>query len=107
MSGTNRATAVLCAGGLYVFSLSYLVAPLFGWHLESATLAAGFAAWPIVAKVATKFVVAMPFTYHVVNSFRHFAWDLGKEFANKSVIRSGWAAVVVSVGSAVVLATMY
>jgi len=100
-------TGVMVSGSLYLFSLSYLVAPLFGWHIESATLAASFATWPVLLKVLTKFVVAMPFTFHSLNGFRHFLWDSGREFANKSVVRSGWAVVGLSVTAAVGLATMY
>lgn len=106
LSSLNRITGVVLSGGLYIFGLSYLVAPLFGWHLESATLAAGFAAWPALLQIATKFVVAMPFTFHSINGIRHLIWDTGKQFANKSVIRSGWVAVGLSTASALYLATM-
>ena len=80
------------------------MAPLFGWHLDSASMAAAFGAWPVLAKVAAKFAVAMPFTFHSFNGLRHLTWDLGKELSNKAVIRTGWAVVGVSAVSALWLA---
>jgi len=67
-------------------------------------MAAAFGAWPLLAKVLAKFVVAVPFTFHSFNGLRHLVWDMGKEFANKSVVRTGWTVVGVSVASALGLA---
>ncbi|KAK5938077.1 cytochrome b subunit of succinate dehydrogenase, Sdh3p [Knufia obscura] len=97
---TNRITGMILSGGLYVFGLAYLAAPAFGWHLESASLAAAFAAWPIVAKVLAKFVFAWPFTYHSINGIRHLVWDMGSTLTNKEVIYTGWAVVGISVVTA-------
>jgi succinate dehydrogenase (ubiquinone) cytochrome b560 subunit len=88
------------SGLFYLFGAAYLVAPLLGWHLESASLAAAFAAWPVVAKVGLKTILAWPFTFHCWNGFRHLAWDLGWQFTNQQVIRSGWTVVGLSVVSA-------
>jgi succinate dehydrogenase (ubiquinone) cytochrome b560 subunit len=81
-----------------------LVAPAFGWHLESAVLAASFAAWPVAAKVATKFVFALPFVFHSVNSLRHIVWDFGKQITNQQVKTTGWAAVALSFAATLYLA---
>jgi len=77
-----------------------------GWHLESASIAAAFATWPIALKVATKFAIAMPFTFHSFNGIRHLVWDTGRQFNNKAVIRTGWTVVGISTVSALYLATM-
>jgi len=103
---THRITGSILSGGFYVFGAAYLVSPLFGWHLESASLAAAFGAWPVVAKVAAKFTVAMPFTFHCFNGIRHLVWDLGKEFSNKAVIKTGWTVVGISSVSALALAAL-
>jgi succinate dehydrogenase (ubiquinone) cytochrome b560 subunit len=103
---THRITGAILSGGLYVFGSAYLVAPLFGWHLDSATLAAAFASWPVVLKVAAKFAVAMPFTFHSFNGVRHLVWDLGKSFTTPAVIKTGWTVVGLSVTSALALATL-
>ena len=103
-SALNRITGSVLSGGLYVFALAYLVAPLFGWHLESAVLAASFGSLPVAVKVAFKSLVALPFTFHSFNGVRHLVWDVGVGFANKTVMRSGWAVVGLSVASALGLA---
>lgn len=104
LSITHRITGSVLSGGFYVFGSLYLVAPLFGWHIDSASMAAAFGSWPIIAKVLAKFTVAMPFTFHSLNGLRHFQWDFGKGFANQTVIRTGWSLVGVSVASALGLA---
>ncbi|OCT52631.1 Succinate dehydrogenase cytochrome B subunit, mitochondrial [Cladophialophora carrionii] len=99
-SALNRITGAVLSSGIYVFGAAYLVAPLFGWHLESASLAASFAAWPILAKVLFKGAVAFPFTYHGLNGIRHLVWDTGASLTNKQVIYTGWTVVGLSVVSA-------
>ncbi|OAL38117.1 succinate dehydrogenase, cytochrome b556 subunit [Fonsecaea nubica] len=100
LSALNRITGATLSGGIYVFGAAYLVAPLFGWHLESASLAASFAALPIILKVALKAFVAFPFTFHGLNGIRHLVWDTGAAITNQQVIYSGWTVVGLSVISA-------
>jgi succinate dehydrogenase (ubiquinone) cytochrome b560 subunit len=100
----NRITGAILSGGLYIFGFGYLIAPVFGWHLESAVLAASFAAWPVAAKITTKLLIALPFTFHSLNGLRHLMWDVAKGITNQQVIRSGWAVVAASVLSALYLA---
>jgi succinate dehydrogenase (ubiquinone) cytochrome b560 subunit len=106
LSALNRITGATLSAGFYAFGAAYLVAPLLGWHLESASMAAAFAAWPVALKAATKFAIAMPFTFHCFNGLRHLAWDMGKQITNKQVIRTGWTVVGLSTASALYLATM-
>ena len=94
----------MLSAGFYVFGAAYLVAPLFGWHLESASMAAAFGAWPVALKVAAKFTAALPFTYHGLNGVRHLVWDMGRELSNKQVQTTGWAVVGLSITGAAVLA---
>ena len=105
-SALNRITGSLLSGGFYVFGFSYLVAPLLGWHLESAALAASFGSLPVLAKLGIKYVVALPFTYHSFNGVRHLVWDTGREFSNKQVQRTGWLVVGLTFVGSGVLAYM-
>ena len=105
-SSFNRITGVALSGGLYLFGFAYLAAPAMGWHLESQSLVAGFAALPIVAKVAAKFSVAMPFFFHAFNGIRHLSWDLGLGFKNLRVIQTGWAVVGLSTLASLYFATV-
>jgi len=102
-SALNRVTGVFLSGGLYLFGAAYLIAPAVGWHLESAAMAASFAAWPVALKVLAKFTVAMPFTYHSFNGLRHLVWDTASMITNGQVQKTGWAVVGVSVVSALAL----
>jgi succinate dehydrogenase (ubiquinone) cytochrome b560 subunit len=77
-----------------------------GWHLESQSMAAAFAAWPLFAKLAVKMTCALPFTFHCFNGVRHLIWDFGIQITNPQVIRSGWTVVGLSVASAGLLAFM-
>ncbi|KAI5196404.1 hypothetical protein E4T42_01945 [Aureobasidium subglaciale] len=105
-SALNRVTGVALSGGFYLFGLSYLVAPAFGWHVESAALAASFAAWPAALAILAKLVASFPFTYHSFNGLRHLMWDMGKGITNKQVQVTGWTVVGLSVLSSFVLALL-
>ena len=87
-----------------MFGAAYLISPVFGWHLESSALAASFAELPTAAKVLLKFGVALPFTFHSWNGIRHLVWDTGREFANKSVVRTGQVVIGLTVVSSGALA---
>jgi succinate dehydrogenase (ubiquinone) cytochrome b560 subunit len=106
LSILTRITGATISGAFYLFGMAYLIAPITGWHLESASLAAAFATWPVALKIATKFTVAMPFTFHCFNGVRHLIWDTGRQITNKAVIRTGWTVVGISTASAIYLATM-
>lgn len=93
----------MLAGSFYLFGIGYLAAPALGLNLGSASLAAGFAAWPIAAKVATKFLLSTPFTFHAFAGVRHLVWDTGRAFSNQAVIKTGWTVVGLSVASSLYL----
>ncbi|KAF2192002.1 succinate dehydrogenase cytochrome-like protein b560 subunit [Zopfia rhizophila CBS 207.26] len=103
-SSLNRITGVLLSGGLYLFGFAYLAAPTLGWHLETPSLVAAVASWPVFAKVAAKATVAFPFFFHSLNGIRHLTWDLGLGFKNKTVMQTGWTVVGLSVVSALYFA---
>ncbi|KAE8369298.1 putative cytochrome b subunit of succinate dehydrogenase [Aspergillus caelatus] len=93
-SAMERNTGILLAGGLYLFGTSYLVAPWLGWDLSSAALVAAFGALPVAAKVALKFFVAWPFTFHLFNGIRYLATTTGRTLDSKSqFIKIAWAVV--------------
>lgn len=96
----------MLSGGMYVFGLAYLASPVLGITLDSASLAAAFASWPVAAKVATKFLIATPFTFHSINGVRHLVWDNAKMFKNQQVIRTGQATLALTVASSLALATL-
>ncbi|RAK98952.1 succinate dehydrogenase cytochrome b560 subunit [Aspergillus ibericus CBS 121593] len=103
-SSIHRITGLMLSGGLYVYASAYLASPLLGWDLGSASAVAAFAALPVLAKVALKATMAMPFTYHCMNGVRHLIWDTGAGLTNAQVIKSGWTVVGLSTISALLLA---
>ena len=98
----QRFTGAGFTGLLYGYSLAYLAAPLIGWHLESASLVAAFAALPVAVKAGMKFLVAWPLVFHAINGVRHAAYDMAWGFNKTTIIRSGWyiwgASIVASLG---------
>merc|ERR1711877_100587 len=74
-----------------------------GWLLESSVLAAGFASWPFVLQLFSKFAVGWTFTYKCFNGMRHLIWDTATMMTNKQVTQSGWFAVGASALSALAL----
>jgi succinate dehydrogenase (ubiquinone) cytochrome b560 subunit len=105
-SSLHRITGSVASGALYVFATAYLAAPLLGWHLESASIAAAFGALPLAAKFIIKLGVAMPITFHSFNGVRHLIWDTGRQLTNKQVIWTGWTMVGLSSIAAIVLAML-
>lgn len=106
LSSLNRITGVALSGGLYLFGLAYLASPAFGWHLESASLATAFAAWPVALKFATKALLAFPFTFHSFNGIRHLMWDFTVGLTNKQVQLTGWSVVGLTAVTSALLALM-
>jgi succinate dehydrogenase (ubiquinone) cytochrome b560 subunit len=103
-SGAHRLTGVVLSGGLYLWSIAYLIGPTIGFQAGSTTLAAAFAAWPFVLKAAAKVTLAFPFAFHCFNGLRHIAWDFGLGFAKARVIQTGWLVVGLSTVSSLYLA---
>lgn len=106
LSPSNRIAAIILTAPFYVFGSAYLISPLFGWDLSSASVAAAFSALPVVAKMGIKFFFALPFTMHGLNGVRHLMWDTGRGLTNGQTQRSGWVVAGLSVAGAVVLALM-
>ncbi len=94
-------------GSFYVYSLAYLAAPLTGWHLESATLAAAAAGAPLAVKAVAKFLIAWPVFFHSFNGTRHLVWDLAIGFKKSTIKNGGWALWGASLVSALAVTFLY
>lgn len=96
----QRFTGGIYTGILYGYSIGYLVAPLAGWHLESASVAAAFAAWPLAAKVTVKMGLAWPFMFHFLNGIKHLYHDMTAKGFRKVQVKKlemlVWGATTVS-----------
>lgn len=92
--------------GAYSFFAAYAVAPAFGWHLDSTTIAAAFSELPAAAKFGIKFAVALPFSYHSWNGIRHLLWDTGRALDIKDVYRTGYVVLGLTTVSTIYLAML-
>ncbi|PNY24047.1 Succinate dehydrogenase cytochrome B subunit, mitochondrial [Tolypocladium capitatum] len=94
-SAWTRITGITLSGTAYLYFATYLVAPLLGLHVESASLATAFAGLPLLVKGGVKFALGFPFAFHFINGIKHLVYDLGKGFS-KPAIKKGEIALWVS-----------
>ncbi|KAI1469854.1 uncharacterized protein F4812DRAFT_420548 [Daldinia caldariorum] len=93
----TRITGQTLSVSLYSFSIAYLVAPLTGWHIESATLAEAAASLPPLAFAGLKTIAAWPFFFHFANGVRHLTWDLAYGFKKETIEKTSYVVLGVSV----------
>lgn len=103
MSIGHRVTGAGLALAVYAFGCSYalLGGPetqlLVGWMAEApAALVAG-----------SKFLVAWPFWFHVMNGVRHLTWDLGRALSLRGTYATGWAVNILSFVAAAASAAVW
>lgn len=102
MSGLHRASGVGLASIFYVSMLTYLGVP----SLDSAAVVSTVAELPAAVKLAGKFTLALPFTYHAFNGIRHLIWDTASALTLKGVYTTGWIVTGASIVSAGYIATL-
>ncbi|KEY67864.1 hypothetical protein S7711_05001 [Stachybotrys chartarum IBT 7711] len=91
----NRITGCTLSGAAYVYFAGYLVAPLLGWHWESASVAAAFSSLPFAVQGGIKSFLSFPFVYHCIQGVRHLTYDLGIGY-KKTTIRAGETTIWIS-----------
>ncbi|KAM3508708.1 hypothetical protein MY11210_006627 [Beauveria gryllotalpidicola] len=84
-SAWTRITGCTLSGTAYAYFLTYLIAPLAGFHVESQSLVAGFAALPFAVQGLVKLGLGFPFVFHFINGMRHLSYDMLKGFAKKQI----------------------
>ncbi|KAI4860285.1 succinate dehydrogenase cytochrome b560 subunit [Hypoxylon rubiginosum] len=93
----TRITGQSLSVSLYAFSLAYLVAPLTGWHLESATLASAVASLNPAVATGLKALLAWPFFFHFANGSRHLAWDFAYGFKKTTINQTSYVVLGTSI----------
>lgn len=92
-----RNCAILITVPIYLFGAAYLVSPLFGWHLDTASMVEWFGSLSTGTRLTIKAVLGFPFCFHIVHGLRHLIWDTGLMLSNKQVAVSGWLGLGISV----------
>ncbi|KAG2414671.1 hypothetical protein HFD88_003862 [Aspergillus terreus] len=104
-SAMERNTGIMLSGALYLFATAYLVSPMMGWDLSSASLVTAFGALPWAVKAAVKFAAAWPFTFHFFNGVRFTVAATARTLNNRGqMAKIAWAMMGCSVVSAAGLA---
>jgi succinate dehydrogenase (ubiquinone) cytochrome b560 subunit len=105
----ERNTGILLSGSLYFFATGYLLSPVFGWDLSSASVVAAFAGLPLFAQVGVKIALAWPFTFHLFNGIRYVVTAVGTQTmrSREQVVKIAWGVVGVSFVSALGLIAFY
>jgi len=107
LSSSHRITGIIASGGLYLFASAYLVSPIFGWNLDTASLVAAFGALPGWEKVSLKMLAALPVTFHSFNGMRHLLWDTGRGLSLKGVYATGYTVLGLTAVSSLALALFF
>ncbi|KAF5092479.1 hypothetical protein D0Z00_004571 [Geotrichum galactomycetum] len=107
LSGLHRITGVALAGTFYLYALSYVALPAFGYTVDAASMAAAFGSLPLAFKIAIKTIAAAPFSLHFWNGFRHLLWDSARQLTVKGVWRTGYAVIGLSAVSTLALAIAF
>jgi len=103
LSITHRATGLGLHFGLLGFAGAMVALP--NTYPTYLALLSGSPTGQL-ALVAAKFIIAWPFFFHTFNGMRHLAWDMGKGFSIKTLYKSGYGVVALSVLAALGAAVM-
>ncbi|KAG0365258.1 MAG: hypothetical protein J3R72DRAFT_461164 [Linnemannia gamsii] len=106
MSMFHRVTGGAVAVGFYAGAIGYAAAPLLGLGFDAAAITSLIATAPVAAKVAAKFIVASPFTFHCFNGIRHLVWDTTRCMTIKGVYQTGYVVLALSAVSSIALAAI-
>lgn len=103
LSITHRATGLGLHFGLLGFAGAMALLPnTYPYYL---TLMAGSVGGKAVLAGA-KFIISWPFFFHTFNGIRHLVWDMGKGFSIKTLYKSGYGVVALSVLAAIGVSVM-
>ena len=103
LSITHRGTGCFNSALLSGFAVAAVAMPgNFGMCLEALNAAA----YGPAVIFATKWILAWPFCFHMLNGVRHLAWDMGMGFQMSDLYKTGWTVTALSLALATGLALM-
>ncbi|XP_071523245.1 succinate dehydrogenase cytochrome b560 subunit, mitochondrial-like [Panulirus ornatus] len=103
LSLTHRASGIVLSGVLSAFSIGMLALPGSYPYYLGLVQTMEFGGLIIFG---AKFCLALPFMYHLCNGIRHLVWDLGYGFTLRTLYKTGYAVVGLSLVLSGVVAAM-
>lgn len=85
-----RISGYILSAAAYLYFTPYLLAPVFGWQMDSASFANTFAGLPLVLKEGAKFAIAFPFVFHFLNGIKQVVYDAGIGYAKRTIKRADY-----------------
>jgi succinate dehydrogenase (ubiquinone) cytochrome b560 subunit len=83
-----RITGSSLLGVGYIYFIGYLVSPLFGVDIGSASIVSAFSELPELARAGIKAVLAWPFSFHFCNGIKQLIYDSGWGYPYNKVTMS-------------------
>jgi succinate dehydrogenase (ubiquinone) cytochrome b560 subunit len=102
LSAWMRITGTTLSVASYAFFATYLLAPVIGLHLDTASLVSAFAGLPMMVKSGIKLAISFPFAFHFANGLKQLYSDMGFGFSKRAIKRTDYI-----IWSAGVLGAMY
>lgn len=103
LSLSHRFTGLLLSTVISGFSIGMLALPGSYPHYLSLIQSMEFGG---VAIYGAKFLLALPFMYHVANGIRHLVWDLGWGFTLRTLYKTGYVVIGISLALSCAVAAM-
>ncbi|XP_012944824.1 succinate dehydrogenase cytochrome b560 subunit, mitochondrial [Aplysia californica] len=93
VSITNRVAAVALQGGLCLASITLLCLP--GTYTDYISKLRELRLGPAIV-YGVKFLLALPFAYHLVAGMRHLVWDMGYGFSKPMTQKGSWVVLALT-----------
>ncbi|KAK4053432.1 cytochrome b subunit of succinate dehydrogenase, Sdh3p [Microbotryomycetes sp. JL201] len=97
----NRATGAALSVGFYAVFLDYVLAPAFGYQVDSTAIVQFVADLPSWFVMTVKSGAGFAFSYHTINGIRHLLWDTGRLLDLKTSYAAGYAVIASSIAATV------
>ncbi|KAK4058466.1 cytochrome b subunit of succinate dehydrogenase, Sdh3p [Microbotryomycetes sp. JL221] len=97
----NRVTGAGLSVGFYALMLDYLIAPAFGYQVDSSAIVSFVADLPSWFVLTAKTAVGFAGSYHTINGVRHLLWDSGRLLDLKTSYAAGYAVIASSIAATV------
>jgi len=103
MSIGHRLTGTALAGAIYAFGVASAMSPRDFFPYRELIRFSASPSLPEPLFYAGKFVLSIPFTFHMFNGVRHIIWDAGWALSLRGVYTTGWLVNAATIASSAYL----